>query len=33
MGALMVFILVILIAVGGVLYFNHQDKRLKDERK
>ena len=33
MGAIMVFVLVILIAIGGVLYFNKQDKKLKDERK
>lgn len=33
MGAIMVFVLVILIAIGGVLYFNYQDKKLKDERK
>ncbi len=31
MGALMVYVLVIVIALVGVLYFNHQDKKLKEK--
>ena len=33
MGAIIASILVIVIAVVGYMYFNRQDKVLKDERK
>ena len=31
MGALIMFGLVIVIAIVGVVYFNHQDKKEKEE--
>ena len=33
MGAIVVSVMVIMIAVVGYVYFNKQDKKLKDERK
>ena len=33
MGAIVVSVMVIMIAVVGYVYFNKQDKNLKDERK
>lgn len=33
MGALIMFGLVIAIAIGGVLYFNHQDKKTRHRQQ
>lgn len=33
MGALIMFALVSVIAIGGVLYFNHKDKATSDKGK